>query len=349
MSVVTLMASTMLIGVGEGRAVADVTAVKAGAFGYSCTVTSCTPSVPTPSVTLAPDGSNSPQSSTATSGRADANSTTLFTSGQIVVGVQGSLGQTGSTSSSSSIANVSTLPQGGFTASNLTSSCNASESSTSGSTTISDGTLLSDNGDGTHGAASVSVATNPAPNTTYQGHVHTNTSTETFTWVFNEQILNSDGSITVNAARQSLTGPTATGELILGHVVCGVTPPFTPPPPGSADLSISITDFPDPVATGEQVTYDVDVTNIGTEAATGVTLLTRIKGGKLVSTDGATCAPFKSQLGCDLADVAPGDTERITLVVSAGHRSVTTTSTVWSTGDSDSSNNTATATTSITR
>ncbi len=94
--------------------------------------------------------------------------------------------------------------------------------------------LVTDNGDRDHKPVTVTLPTNPAPNTTYEGHLHIGSKTDTFRWVFNEQISNADGSITVNAAHQYLLGPMATGELIVGQVVCGITVGEPPPPPSSA-------------------------------------------------------------------------------------------------------------------
>jgi len=133
--------------------------------------------------------------------------------------------------SSTNIANVNASGQENFTAANLASSCAASETAvSSGSTTITNGTLQTDNGDDDptntipdHPPVNVTLPTSPAPNTSYDGHIHIGNTTDTFRYVFNEQIRNPDGSITVNAAHQYLLGPTAVGELIVGQSVCGVT------------------------------------------------------------------------------------------------------------------------------
>jgi hypothetical protein len=240
---VALVSSAMLlIGVGQGSAQADVTAVKGSAYGYSCAVTvfapGCTPSGPTPSVTLAASASNSPQTASATSAQANAGPATLFSSGRLDVGTQGTLGPSGSVNSSANIANVNTSGQENFTATNLASTCSASEAALSGSTTITGGTLLTDNGDGDpnnsipdHSPATVTLPASPAPNLTYEGHVHIGNTTDNFQWVFNEQIVNPDGSLTLNAAHQYLRGPAATGNLIIGQVVCGVTGTADTTPP----------------------------------------------------------------------------------------------------------------------
>jgi hypothetical protein len=83
---------------------------------------------------------------------------------------------------------------------------------------------------GEHPPVAVSIAANPAPNKSYDGHIHVNGSIDSFRYVFNEQVVNPDGSITVNAAHEYFLGPTAVGELIVGQSVCGVTAPDTTAP-----------------------------------------------------------------------------------------------------------------------
>ena len=46
--------------------------------------------------------------------------------------------------------------------------------------------------------------------------------------MFNEQIVNADGSVTVRAALQYFLGPLVSGELIIGEVTCGVRDASTP-------------------------------------------------------------------------------------------------------------------------
>jgi hypothetical protein len=202
---------------------ADV--VKGSAYGYSCDVEvfgSHSPTQPTPAVTLAPDASNSPQSASVASARADAGPATIFSSGRIDVSTSATVGPGGSVTSSATIANLGVVGEDNFAATNLASTCTASESGVSGSTTITGGVLVTDNGDDDHDRVTVTLPANPAPNTTYEGRLRIGSRIDTFRWVFNEQVVNADGSITVNAAHEYLLGPMATGELIVGHVVCGV-------------------------------------------------------------------------------------------------------------------------------
>ena len=214
-------------------------AVKGSAYGYSCDVTvfgDSSPAKPTPAVSLASDASNSPQTASVASARADAGPATIFSSGRIDVSTSATLGPAGSVTSSANIAHRGVVGEDSFTASNLASTCTASESGVSGSTTITDGMLMIDSGSDRpgHDPVTVPLPTNPAPNTTYEGHLHIGNTTDTFRWVFNEQIVNADGSLTVNAAHQYLLGPIATGELIIGQVVCGMTAGVPPPPTCSA-------------------------------------------------------------------------------------------------------------------
>jgi len=69
----------------------------------------------------------------------------------------------------------------------------------------------------------VLVPVNPAPNTTFEGHIHIGNVTDSFRYVFNEQVVNPDGSLTVSAAHESLLGPLAVGDLFIGRSECGVT------------------------------------------------------------------------------------------------------------------------------
>jgi hypothetical protein len=150
------------------------------------------------------------------------------------VSTQGTTGASGSVSSSTNIQTVNTSGQEVFTATSVSSTCTASEGAASGSTTINSGTLQTDSGYdanqdgdytdvGEHAPVNVTLPANPAPNKSYDGHIHVGNSTDTFRYVFNEQIVNPDGSITVNAAHEYLLGPTSVGDLIIGQSVCGVT------------------------------------------------------------------------------------------------------------------------------
>lgn len=66
------------------------------------------------------------------------------------------------------------------------------------------------------------IPNNPPINYTRSG-VITNVG-DVFTTVYNQHIVNADGSLTVNAVHMYLFGPTAVGEMVRGQVTCGTTP-----------------------------------------------------------------------------------------------------------------------------
>lgn len=228
-----LLVSAVLSGVGAPGASAQVTAVRGSAFGYLLNASlfgGANNTVgPTPTVTLPAGGSSTPVTSSAPTGKAAISPASFLSSGQIDVSTQGTP-SSGSVTSTAKIVNLNTSGNEVLTASALSSTCTASGSGVTGSTTITGGSLQTDSGDTDptnsipdHAPVTVPVPANPAPNTTILGHLHVGDSTDSFRYVFNEQITNADGSLTVNAAHQYLLGSIAVGDLIIGQVVCGVT------------------------------------------------------------------------------------------------------------------------------
>jgi|GEM_PF-2580961 len=234
--------TAFLVGVGQSPATADheqtVTAVKGSAFGYYSSISlfggpagirpCANPPTNTvdcrarPSVTL-PEAGSALLSDSVPTADARYGPGIFFTSGPITVTTQGTTGPTGSTTSTANIQNTNTSGVEVFTASNLSSTCTADKNGPVGSTTITNGTLQTSDGnpdiDGDETV--VALPETPPINDTYQGVL--NSVGDNFTAVFNEQIVNPDGSITVNAYHQYANGPTAVGELIVGQVICGVT------------------------------------------------------------------------------------------------------------------------------
>jgi len=212
---------------------------------------------PKPTVALPPGGST-PITATAARAAAIAGPATIFTSGPVNVSTQGTTGPNRSVTSSTSIANVDASGQESFgygpmdistlypknpngLTTNIASTCTASGNGVTGSTTVTNGQLETDNGfdplnngtyigvpgSGAHPPVRVTVPTNPTPNLTYEGHIHIGPNPDfppdNWRYVFNEQVVNPDGGITVYAAHEYLIGPSAVGDLYLGKVTCSPT------------------------------------------------------------------------------------------------------------------------------
>ena len=213
--------SVALFAVTAGPSSAQVSEVTGSATGASASVSlfGGPPIVlePTPTVALPPTGgdeSNSVPSIVFEAGPAD-----LLTTGPVNVSTQGTTGPSGSVTSSSSLADVLI---GGFEATEVSSTCTASEAGASGSTTITGGRYVTQDPDPDVDGDEVfaDLPADPAPNTSLTGVVPG--VGDTYTVVLNEQTA-AAGSITVTAAHFTLMGPNATGEVVLGQSVCGVT------------------------------------------------------------------------------------------------------------------------------
>jgi len=206
-----------------GSSGADVSEVRGSAYGYRVfnfrLFGGAQPDTgPTPTVTLPSAGGN--QTASAPSGRAQYGPAVVFESGPIAVSTQGTTGTTGAVTSSSTLEDVGPGP---FTAGTASSTCTANESGTTGSTTLTNGELVTSQGNPqVEGDETVvPLPANPAPNTVYEGSIET--VGDTYRAVFNEQVVGPDGTLTVNAAHLYLLGPTAQGDLIIGQSVCDVT------------------------------------------------------------------------------------------------------------------------------
>lgn len=173
---------------------------------------------PAPTVTLPAGGGD--ESASAPSASVVYGPANLFTSGPLTVATEGTAG---SVTSTASIENVNTSGQEIFTAESLASTCTASEGDVSGSSTVTNGTLITNGGDpDVEGDETVvEIPIDPDPNTAYEGTLAPAVN-DSFRYVFNEQIENPDGSLTVNAVHGYLLGPTAVGDIIAGQVICGV-------------------------------------------------------------------------------------------------------------------------------
>jgi uncharacterized repeat protein (TIGR01451 family) len=90
--------------------------------------------------------------------------------------------------------------------------------------------------------------------------------------------------------------------------------------PPSADLSVTQTDAPDPIAFGGQITYTITVTNHGPDALTTTTLTDDLPESNFVSatpTQG-DCSQSAGIVTCNLGGIASGASATVTVVIQGG-------------------------------
>jgi len=121
-----------------------------------------------------------------------------------------------------------------------------------------------------------------------------------------------------------------------------------------ADLSVTIADNPDPVAVRTLLTYTVTVRNNGFETARGISLtdtLDRNVRFKSASASQGRCSGRRTAVTCALGDLGDGGSATVTIVVRPRRKgTVTNTASVAAVEpvDPDTSNNTASETTTVT-
>ena len=118
-------------------------------------------------------------------------------------------------------------------------------------------------------------------------------------------------------------------------------------PPG-ADLGISILDTPDPIATGNELSYEIFVKNFGTQDATNVVLTNNIPGNvdflRATSAKGESCNLSGDEIICNIGNLVNGETDTITIVVRTTSEGIlTNTATVTATEDDPVSENNSTS------
>ena len=222
----------LVAALGQGGAEANVTAVKGsayGCFGNDIKFGAGTPADtgPVASVTLPAGGSGSPIVANAAACLIRVQiapgvfGPTIYSSGAISVSTQGTLGPAGSVTSTANITGPGATDAEAFKATSLSSTCTARETSAnSGTTTVTGSTTVIAGQVETAENVFTAVPESPTPNFTITG---SNGAGDSFRYVFNEQVVGADGSLTVNAVHLFLLGPIVTGDVIIGQVVCGVT------------------------------------------------------------------------------------------------------------------------------
>ncbi|MGH9125125.1 MAG: hypothetical protein ACRDZ8_10425, partial [Acidimicrobiales bacterium] len=231
--VVVFIAAGAALAIGGASSAGAATPVEGSAFAASAQNITIfggpqTPYGPKPLVTLPAGGSATAITGMDASESIHYGPATLFTSGPTNVSTQGSVA-TGSVTSSATLTNITNANGETMTADSLGSTCTASGTGNTASTTVTNGVVdtLIDETTTPKTIVSQPIPTNPTPGFTVNGTLVISPSdTETYTWIYNEQTTNPDGSITVTAAHYELHGPTAIGDLYFGQSTCGF--PTTP-------------------------------------------------------------------------------------------------------------------------
>ena len=123
----------------------------------------------------------------------------------------------------------------------------------------------------------------------------------------------------------------------------------------AADLSVIQSDSPDPVSVGSKLTYTISVTNKGPSQATGVVLSDTLPQGVSflsAAPSQGTCSESGGIISCALGNLAANTVATVTIVVSPGSSTNSTTisntaSVIGSGSDPDLSNTTTTESTTI--
>lgn len=134
------------------------------------------------------------------------------------------------------------------------------------------------------------------------------------------------------------------------YIVFGTGAPAT-----GADLTVVLSDSPDPLLRGSSLTYFLEVTNEGPEVASGVAVELQLPKGFMVLSIAADpavpCESKRHQLRCEIDALAADETTVVTITVVArrpGLRSATATVSAMST-DPDVTNNVDVETTTVLR
>jgi uncharacterized repeat protein (TIGR01451 family) len=121
--------------------------------------------------------------------------------------------------------------------------------------------------------------------------------------------------------------------------------------PGDTDLALTKSDSPDPVTVGDNLTYTIKVKNPGTMPATDVTVTDELPATvDFISATGGSCQRAGDKVTCVLGQVNAATTATVTIVVKTTKAgTLSNTATVTSPEDVVLQNNSATATTTVTK
>lgn len=119
-----------------------------------------------------------------------------------------------------SSASVKKIGPGPLVADAVRSTCHASKTGVTGSTTVTRGVLATATDADGNTTSTEAIPAHPQVNLTLEGTTGTG---DSFRAVFNEQTIDADGSITVNAVHLYLLGPTAVGDVVIAQSQAGVS------------------------------------------------------------------------------------------------------------------------------
>jgi uncharacterized repeat protein (TIGR01451 family) len=121
--------------------------------------------------------------------------------------------------------------------------------------------------------------------------------------------------------------------------------------PGDADLALTKSDSPDPVTAGGNLTYTIKAQNPGTLPATEVTVTDNLPASvDFVSATGGICQRANDTVTCELGQVDAATTATVTIVVKTTKAgTLSNTASVASPEDIVLTNNSATATTTVSK
>jgi uncharacterized repeat protein (TIGR01451 family) len=122
----------------------------------------------------------------------------------------------------------------------------------------------------------------------------------------------------------------------------------------SADLALTKSDDVDPVVSGSQLTYTIEVRNQGPDPASGISILDNLPSGvdRVSVTPSMGACNDKDKVVCDVANLASNEVVTLTIVVSVTKKSgsITNSASVQSdVPDPQAANNLATETTQVSK
>src|SRR4029450_3581227 len=80
-----------------------------------------------------------------------------------------------------------------------------------------------------------------------------------------------------------------------------------------ADLALSLTDAPDPIAPGNTLPYTLQATNLGPSDSTGVTVTDTLPGTLTLVSSSPGCSAAGGTVTCTLRGSAPSISQTVTL------------------------------------